>query len=168
MMCAPLCINNRLVAIVPVPPSRRRRPSRKSAALGADDEAMEWKGRSPGSSGAEVEVISFVHVGAVGRDLAVDLNRNMLCDRAAQRETLGYVLEVKQTSIVVGRNANTPSMFLGDCRTCLRIGIKPMKNDRFNHPLGIRQVLRAVIFKRLEKFGVEAIRSLDGLRLVGR
>jgi hypothetical protein len=57
-------------------------------------------------------------------------------------------------------------MFLGDCRTCLGIGIEPVKNDGFNHPLGIRQVLRAVIFKRLEKFGVEAISSLDGLRLV--
>ena len=82
MMCAPLCINNRPVAVVPVAPSRRRRPSRKSAALGADDEAMEWKGRSPGSSGAEAEVISFVHVGAVGHELAVGLNRNMLCDCA--------------------------------------------------------------------------------------
>ena len=40
MMCAPLCINNRPVAVVPVAPSRRRRPSRKSAALGADDGAM--------------------------------------------------------------------------------------------------------------------------------
>ena len=45
MMCAPLCINNRPVAVVPVAPSRRRRPSRKSAALGADDEAMVRKGR---------------------------------------------------------------------------------------------------------------------------
>jgi hypothetical protein len=45
MMCAPLCINNRPVAVVPVAPSRRRRPSRKSAALGANDEAMVRKGR---------------------------------------------------------------------------------------------------------------------------
>ena len=60
---APLCINNRPVAVVPVAPSRRRRPSRKSAALGADADAMVCKETaegtptaSPGSSGAEVEV----------------------------------------------------------------------------------------------------------------
>ena len=93
MMCAPWCINNRPVAVVPVAPSRRRRPSRKSAALGADAGAMEWKGRSPGSSGAEAEVISFVHVGAVRYELAVGLNRNMLCcDCAAQRATNWVVL----------------------------------------------------------------------------
>jgi hypothetical protein len=40
--------NNRPVPVVPVAPSRRRRPSRKSAALGADDGAMV--------RGAEVEV----------------------------------------------------------------------------------------------------------------
>ena len=92
MMCAPLCINNRPVAVVPVAPSRRRRPSRKSAALGADDEAMERKGRSPGSSGAEAEVLSLAHVGAVGRELAGGLNRNTLCDCAAQRATNWVVL----------------------------------------------------------------------------
>jgi len=78
------------------------------------------------------------------------------------------VFAMLQTSIVVWRDANTPSMFLRNRRTCLGIGIEPMKNDRFNHPLRIREVLCAVIFKRLEKFGVEAISSLDGLRLVGR
>jgi len=101
MMCALLCINNGPVAVVPVAPSRRRRPSRKSAALGADDEAMEWKGRSPGSSGAEAEVISFVHVGAFGHELAVGSNRNMLCDCAAQRAT--------KWDVFLGRNRNQSS-----------------------------------------------------------
>jgi hypothetical protein len=100
-MCAPLCIDNRPVAIVPVAPSRRRRPSRKSAALGADDEAMEWKRRSPGSSGAEAEVISFVHVGAFGHELAVGLNRNALWNCAAQRVT--------KWDVYLGRNRNQSS-----------------------------------------------------------
>ena len=45
MMLRAVVANNKPVPVVPVAPSRRRRPSRKSAALGADDEAMEWKGR---------------------------------------------------------------------------------------------------------------------------
>jgi hypothetical protein len=71
MMLRAVVANNRPVPVVPVAPSRRRRPSRKSAALGADDGAMEWKGRqrsysrrSPGSSGAEVEV-RLVRIGAM-------------------------------------------------------------------------------------------------------
>jgi hypothetical protein len=39
------CAPTNTLPVVPVAPSRRRRPSRKSAALGADAGAMEWKGR---------------------------------------------------------------------------------------------------------------------------
>jgi len=40
-----VCALQQSLPVVPVAPSRRRRPSPVSAAPGADDEAMEWKGR---------------------------------------------------------------------------------------------------------------------------
>jgi hypothetical protein len=53
-------------------------------------------------------------------------------------------------------------MHLGHCGTIFRTRIQPVQNQSLNHPFGIGQVLRAVIFKSSESLGVEAIRPLDG------
>lgn len=67
--------------------------------------------------------------------------------------------------LVVRSCTDSLAMHLGHCGTIFRTRIQPVQNQSLNHPFGIGQVLRAVIFKSSESLGVEAIRPLDGLRV---
>jgi hypothetical protein len=65
-------------------------------------------------------------------------------------------------SFILRTIANALTMLLRHCRPRGRIGIQPMKNQCLYHALGIGKMLRAIVLKRVEDLGVEAICSLDG------
>lgn len=73
---------------------------------------------------------------------------------------------IVERSILFGRGTNAPSMFLGHRPPYLRIGFQPKENQSFNDPLGIRKMLRAVIFKGFKYLRVEAVGALNRFGLV--
>lgn len=75
---------------------------------------------------------------------------------------------IRLLSLILSVVSNAFPMFLCHCRSCLRVGVQPVQNQGLDHPLWIGKVLGAVLFKCVKDLCVEAVSSLDRLRVLFR
>ncbi len=75
---------------------------------------------------------------------------------------------IRLLSLILSVVSNAFPMFLCHCRSCLRVGVQPVQNQGLDHPLWIGKVLCAVLFKCVKYLCVEAVSSLDRLRVLFR
>jgi hypothetical protein len=81
-------------------------------------------------------------------------------------EHVGQERTFPEGLFLVARSRSNPlSVLVRHCRSRFSPGVKPVKDQRLDHTLGVCQMRGAVIFKGFKEFPVETISPLHGLRM---